>query len=84
MDVTENLPGKNLGFQWRLSDRSNNLHTLVPQNEEPIQIHIFKSGWSKPQLYHTVIEYGEYETTDHRLLTLEQINEIYGVDLTNK
>ena len=56
----------------------------MPTNEEPIQIFIIKSGWSKPQLYHVIIEYGDYETTDHRLLTLEQINEIYGVQLTNK
>jgi hypothetical protein len=84
MNVTENLPGKNLGFDWKLSENTQTAQILMPTNEEPIQIFIIKSGWSKPQLYHVIIEYGDYETTDHRLLTLEQINEIYGVQLTNK
>ena len=84
MNVTENLPGKNLGFDWKLSENTQTAQILMPTNAEPIQIFIIKSGWSKPQLYHVIIEYGDYETTDHRLLTLEQINEIYGVQLTDK
>jgi hypothetical protein len=55
------------------------------QTGEPIGIHIIKSGWRFPDMYHVLIEYGDFEQTDYQLLTREQIegkyNLILGEDL---
>lgn len=51
-----------------------------PSNE-PLAFRIIKSGWSKPQKYHVLIEYGDREQTDYDFLDAEQIKEKYGIDL---
>jgi hypothetical protein len=38
---------------------------------------IFISGWENK--YHCVLEWGEYETTDHHLYSAEEIKKYYGV-----
>lgn len=47
---------------------------------EPIGIHIIESGWSNPVLYHVLIEFGDYDTADHHLMTKEQIKEKWNLD----
>ncbi len=47
---------------------------------EPIGIHIIRSGWSNPALYHVLLEFGDYETTDHYLLMKEQIKEKWNIE----
>jgi hypothetical protein len=50
------------------------------QNGEPIGIHILRSGWESPTLYHVLIEFGDFEKTDHHLLTKEQIKEKWNIE----
>lgn len=47
---------------------------------EPIGIHIIKSGWCNPQLYHVLIEFGDMDQTDHYLLSKEQIQEKWNLE----
>jgi hypothetical protein len=42
---------------------------------------IIKSGWTSPQLYHCILEWGEYEDYDHELLTKEDIEKKYKVQI---
>jgi hypothetical protein len=51
------------------------------QNGEPIAIHIIKSNWTNPDLYHVIIEFGDYDSADHHLLSKEQIQEKFGIEL---
>lgn len=53
-------------------------------SDEPLAFRIIKSGWSKPQRYHVLIEYGDYGQTDYDFLDAEQLKEKYGIDITEK
>jgi hypothetical protein len=46
---------------------------------EPVGIHIIKSGWRQPTLYHVLIEHGDTDQADHHILSIEQIEEKFGV-----
>jgi hypothetical protein len=50
------------------------------QNGEPIGIHIIQSNWTRPTLYHVLIEHGDIEVTDVHLLNREQIKEQFGIE----
>ncbi len=50
--------------------------------EEPICIKIVKSGWSIPQLYHVIVEWGDYMQTDNHIMDAAQIMEKYDIDVT--
>jgi len=48
--------------------------------EEPIAYRIVRSGWSKPQMYHVLIEFGDYgDTTYKGLMSEEQLKSEYGI-----
>ena len=53
-------------------------------SDEPLAFRIMKSGWSKPQQYHVLIEYGDHEQTDYELLDADQIQEKHGIDIANQ
>jgi hypothetical protein len=54
--------------------------TNVTIKDEPIQIHIIKSGWSKPQMFHVLVEFGDIEQTDYHFMTKEQIKERWDLE----
>ena len=48
--------------------------------EEPIAIRIVPSGWTRPQTYHVIIEYGDLEQSDYLgILTAQQIKDQYDL-----
>jgi hypothetical protein len=51
------------------------------EKEEPLAIHIIKSGWSKPQLYHVLVEFGDMMETTYHTLEAEQIAEKFGINI---
>lgn len=51
--------------------------------EDPIQLHIIWSGWSKPQMYHVIVEYGDYEQSEYFFLDAEQIKDRFQIDIPN-
>lgn len=51
------------------------------QSGEPIGIHIIKSGWRNPTMYHVLIEFGDMEQTDYHFLSNEQIEEKFAIQL---
>jgi hypothetical protein len=51
-------------------------------DNEPIAVRILRSGWSKPQTYHVLMEFGDIGTTDYLgVFTSEQIKEKYGIEI---
>ena len=47
--------------------------------EEPIAYRIVRSGWAKPQMYHVLVEFGDYgDTTYKGLMSADQIKEDLG------
>jgi hypothetical protein len=54
-------------------------YTGGDQNGEPIGIHIIQSNWTRPTLYHVLIEHGDIEVTDVHLLNREQIQEKFDI-----
>jgi hypothetical protein len=48
---------------------------------EPIGIHIIKSGWRQPDLYHVILEHGDTESVENHLLSREQIKEKWNFEL---
>ena len=50
--------------------------------DEPIAFRFVRSGWSRPQTFHVLIEFGDYSDTTYKgLMTAEQIKEEYGIDM---
>lgn len=45
-----------------------------------VVLYIFKSGWSYPQMYQCIEEWGEYEESEYHLYTAEDINHIYAIN----
>ena len=66
LDLTEGIANPSLTF----SDR-----------EEPLCIHILKSGWSQPQLYHVLVEFGDMMETTYHTLEASQITNMFGIDI---
>jgi len=54
--------------------------TNVTIKDEPIQMHIVKSGWGKPQMYHVLVEFGDMEQTDYHFMSKEQIKERWELE----
>jgi hypothetical protein len=46
-----------------------------------VSLLIVKSGWTSPQMYHCILEWGEYTEVDNNLYTSEQIKEKYNIKL---
>ena len=49
--------------------------------EEPLAIHVIKSGWSRPQIYHVLVEFGDMMQTTHHELEAGQILEMFGINV---
>jgi len=45
--------------------------------ENVVVLFIFKSGWH--EVYQCILEWGEYEASEHYLLTAQQIEKYYGI-----
>ena len=51
-------------------------------NDEPIAVRILRAGWTKPQTYHVLIEFGDIGDTEYKgLFNVEQIKEKFGVEV---
>ena len=51
-------------------------------DNEPIAVRILRAGWTKPQTYHVLIEFGDIGDTEYKgLFDSEQIKEKFGLDL---
>jgi len=55
----------------------NHIMSSYYDRENPISLHIFKSGWENQ--YHCILEDGEWKTTESNIYTAEQINKYYGI-----
>jgi hypothetical protein len=54
-------------------------------DNEPIAVRILRAGWTKPQTYHVLIEFGDTEDTEYKgLFNAEQIKEKYGIEVTKE
>lgn len=51
------------------------------EKDEPLCIHVLKSGWSNPQLYHVLVEFGDRMETTVHLLEASQIKEMFNIDV---
>ena len=49
-------------------------------NDEPIQMHIIKSGWGNPEMFHVLVEFGDMEQTDYHFMSREQIKERFDIE----
>lgn len=51
-------------------------------DNEPIAVRILRAGWTKPQTYHVLIEFGDTEDTEYKgLFNAEQIKEKFGIEV---
>jgi hypothetical protein len=51
-------------------------------DNEPIAVRILRAGWTKPQTYHVLIEFGDTGDTEYKgLFDSEQIKDKFGLDL---
>ena len=51
-------------------------------NDEPIAVRILRAGWTKPQTYHVLIEFGDTGDTEYKgLFDSEQIKEKFGIEV---
>ena len=51
-------------------------------DNEPIAVRILCAGWTKPQTYHVLMEFGDTGDTEYKgLFDSEQIKEKFGLDL---
>ncbi len=50
------------------------------EKDEPLAVHILRSGWSNPQLYHVLVEFGDRMETTVHLLEASQIKELFSID----
>ena len=51
------------------------------EKDEPLCIHILRSGWSNPQLYHVLVEFGDRMETTYHTLEAPQIQEMFNIDV---
>jgi hypothetical protein len=51
------------------------------EEEEPLGVHIIRSGWSEPQLYHVLTEFGDRMETTYNTLEASQIKEMFSIDV---
>jgi len=54
-------------------------------DNEPIAVRILRSGWSKPQTYHVLMEFGDIGDTEYKgLFNSEQIKEKFGIEVNKE
>jgi hypothetical protein len=69
-----------LEFQEGQGER---IRSIYPTNEEPISVRFVKGGWEYGYpAYHVIIEYGDFEQTDYRFMSADEIKESFGFDIT--
>ena len=57
------------------------LKMLTPENEEPIAVYYFESGWNHGYpTYHVIIENGDFEQTDNLFLSRQEFINKFGID----
>ena len=57
------------------------LKMLSPDNEEPITVYYFETGWNYGYpTYHVIIEYGDMEQTDYLFLSQQEFIEKFSID----
>ena len=69
--------------EYKFSFRKSANTTSFNYNDEDavIGLKIIKSGWGSPDLYHCILEYGEYGDIDYKLFTKEEIKEKYNIEI---
>ncbi len=73
------LPGQ--VFALDLIEGISNPALSFGDREEPLCIHILKSGWGHPQLYHVLVEFGDEMQTTYHTLEASQITDMFGIDV---
>jgi len=53
------------------------------ERDEPLCIHVLKSGWSNPQLYHVLVEFGDRMETTYHAMEANQILEMFSINVEN-
>lgn len=74
----------NMGLEFQ-EGQGERIREIYPTNEEPISVRFLKSGWNYGYpAYHVIIEYGDYEQTDYRFMSADEIKESFGFDITTE
>lgn len=61
------------------------VRSIYPTNEEPISVRFLKGGWNYGYpTYHVIIEYGDFEQTDYRFMSADEIKKSFGFDITEE
>lgn len=70
-------------LNFKQSNQINQINSVLYYDDEDAvcSLLIMKSGWSRPQTYHCILEWGEFEDYNHMLLTKEQIKEKYNIEI---
>lgn len=81
MKVTINNIKEEIKFNAKLSA---DISLSAYIDEEPIAFRFVKSGWSRPQRYHVLIEWGDSDDTTYKgLMSEAQILDEYGFEVPN-
>lgn len=59
-------------------------HLIISVVDDPIAVKIIPSGWSNPQMYHVIVEWGDMDQADHHLLDADQIKEQMGIEVNEE
>jgi hypothetical protein len=58
------------------------VRVIAPKNEEPIQVFLIESGWNYGYpTYHVIIEYGDFEQTDYKFMSADEVSKFLGVSV---
>lgn len=68
----------NAKFNFKKEYQESKLYRYFDK-ENVIALYIFKSGWSNPQIYNCILEWGEYGDVDHHLYDAIKIDKVYGI-----
>jgi hypothetical protein len=68
----------NAKFNFKKKEKNSGLY-IYYDKENVIALYIFKSGWSNPQMYNCILEWGEYGDVDHHFYDAMKIEKVYGI-----
>lgn len=74
-------PQENQTFPINMKEGSPQPCITYYEVEEPLCIQILKSGWSNPQLYHVLVEFGDRMETTYHTLESNQIQDMFGINV---
>lgn len=85
MQIQEKTSGPiRMGLEFE-EGQGERIRSIYPTNEEPISIRFVKGGWEYGYpTYHVIIEYGDFEQTDYRFMSADEIKESFGFDITQE